>query len=252
MSGAKEIVYGRIPVLECLKARRRRPSRLFVQVTAHGIEEVLAAAKGVPVEHVDRLALDRMTHAGIHQGVVLETELAPVLDLEDLLEGDLAADAFVVILDSVEDPHNFGAIARSAAACGAAGLIFAKDRSAPLSPTAVKAAAGAMDWLNLIRVTNLARAIETLKKAGFWVAALDADADKTIWDADLSGRIALVVGNEGEGIRRLVREKCDFAVSIPLVGEITSLNASVSAGIALAECRRRRWLKEKEKGHGRE
>jgi 23S rRNA (guanosine2251-2'-O)-methyltransferase len=245
VSDEKEIVYGRIPVLECLKARRRRPSRLFVLVTAHGIEEVLAAAKGVPVEHVDRLMLDRMTHSGIHQGVVLETELAPVLDLQDLLEGDLAADAFVVILDSVEDPHNFGAIARSAAACGAAGLIFAKDRSAPISPTAVKAAAGAMDWISLIRVTNLARSIETLKKAGFWVAALDADADRTIWDADLSGRIALVVGNEGEGIRRLVREKCDFAVSIPLVGEITSLNASVSAGIALAECRRRRWVGEK-------
>ena len=92
MSGAKEIVYGRIPVLECLKAGRRRPSRLFVQVTAHGIEEVLAAAKGVPVEHVDRFALDRMTQAGIHQGVVLETELAPVLDLEDLLEGDEAGE----------------------------------------------------------------------------------------------------------------------------------------------------------------
>ncbi len=248
MNDSKEMVYGRIPVLECLKARRRRPSRLYVLVTAHGIEEVLAAAKGVPVEHVDRLMLDRMTHSAIHQGVVLETELAPVLDLQDLLEGDLAEDAFVVLLDSVEDPHNFGAIARSAAACGASGLIFAKDRSAPLSPTAVKAAAGAMDWINLIRVTNLARSIETLKKAGFWVAALDADAGKTLWDADLSGRIALVVGNEGEGIRRLVREKCDFAVSIPLVGAITSLNASVSAGIALAECRRRRWIKEKTRG----
>ena len=237
------MVYGRIPVLECLKARRRRPSRLFVLLSAKGMDEVLAAAKGVPVEHVDRQTLDRMARDGNHQGVVLETGPAPVLDLEDLLEGDLSADAFVVILDSVEDPHNFGAIARSAAACGAAGLIFAKDRSAPLSPTAMKSAAGAMDWLNLVRVTNLARAIEALQKAGFWVAALDADADRTIWDADLSGRIALVVGNEGEGIRRLVREKCDFAVSIPLVGAITSLNASVSAGIALAECRRRRWMK---------
>jgi len=140
----------------------------------------------------------------------------------------------------VQDPHNLGAVVRSAAACGAAGVLFAKDRSAPLSPAAVKAAAGAMEYVDLVQATNLARALGVLKKAGFWVAGLEAEGAKVLWDADLGGRMALVVGSEGKGIRRLVREQCDLLVRIPLTGPITSLNASVSAGIALAECVRQR------------
>lgn len=239
---------GRIPVLECLRAGRRRPLRLHVLASARGLDDILAAAGGVPVVQADRAELDRLAEGGVHQGVVLHAGPLPLHDLDRWLDRFDARDAFVVLLDSIEDPRNFGAIVRSAAACGAAAVVFARDRAAPLSPAAFKTAAGAMEHVDLVQVTNLSRAVQTLQKSGFWVAALDADAEKSLWEADLTGRMALVVGNEGEGIRRLVRERCDYALSIPLTGAISSLNASVSAGIALAECRRQRWLKDRPAG----
>lgn len=240
MSGDPGIVFGRIPVLECLRARRRPPRRLYVLASARGIDDILGAAKGVPVEETDRAGLDRLAAGGNHQGVVLRAAPTEVFDLETWLERHPEPDAFAVLLDCVEDPQNFGAVIRSAAAFGAAGVLFGKDRAAPLSPAAVKAAAGGVEHVDLVQVTNLARAVEQMQKAGFWAAALDADGQKTLWEADLTGRTLVVVGNEGDGIRRLVRDRCDFVVSIPLSGAISSLNASVSAAIALAECRRRR------------
>ena len=170
----------------------------------------------------------------------MEAPPLPVLTLQDWLSKPLPADAMVVVLDGVEDPHNFGAIVRTAAACGVLAIIFGKDRAAPLSSAAVKAAAGAMEYIDLVQVTNISRALEALKKAEFWVAAFAEDAEKTLWEADLRGRIALVLGSEGQGIRRLVREHCDWRLRIPLPGPITTLNVSVSAAIALAECLRQR------------
>lgn len=241
MSGDPGIVFGRIPVLECLRARRRPPRRLYVLASAaRGLEEIIAAAAGVPVEETDRAGLDRLAAGGNHQGVVLHAEPTEVFDLVTWLERHPEPDAFAVMLDCVEDPQNFGAVIRSAAAFGAAGVLFGKDRAAPLSPAAVKAAAGGVEHVDLVQVTNLARAVEQMQKAGFWAAALDAGGQKTLWDADLTGRTLVVVGNEGDGIRRLVRDRCDFIVSIPMAGALSSLNASVSAAIALAECRRRR------------
>jgi len=146
----------------------------------------------------------------------------------------------VVALDGVEDPHNFGAIVRSAAACGACAVLFGKDRAAPISAVSVKSAAGGMEYVDLVQATNLVRSLDALKKAGCWIAALDAEAPQDLWDADLTGRIVLVIGSEGKGIRRLVNEHCDLHLRIPLRGPITSLNASVSAAIALAECLRQR------------
>lgn len=240
MSEKNEIIYGRIPVLECLRARRRPARRLFLLRDAQGAEPILDAARGIPIERCGRNDLDRLTSDGTHQGVALEAAPLPLWGLPDLLARTVPSDAILLVLDGVEDPHNFGAMVRTAAACGALAVLFAKDRAAPVSPAMLKSAAGAAEHLPLVRVTNLVRAIEELKAAGFWFAALEADAPKAVWDADLTGRIGLVIGSEGKGVRRLVRERCDLHLRIPISGPISSLNASVSAGIALAECLRQR------------
>ena len=236
-----ERVIGRIPVLECLRAGKRPARRLFVLDGARGLEDILRAASGIQVDQCSRRELDAMVQGETHQGVILEAEALPLHDLDAWL-ARLGArpDAVAVLLDGIEDPHNFGAIVRSAAACGAAGVIFAKDRSAPLSSVAMKSAAGAMEHIDLVRVTNLVRSIQAMQSAGFWIAALDADGDQDLWDANLTGRIGMVIGSEGKGVRRLVSEKCDLRLRIPIAGPITSLNASVSAGIAFTECLRQR------------
>lgn len=234
-----ELITGRIPVLECLKARRRPARKLFVLGTGKGLDEIREAAKNLQIVEANRDLLDKISGEQVHQGVVLQAAPLPLIDLSVWIERS-PAEAFCAVLDEIEDPHNFGAIVRSAAALGAAGVIFGKDRAAPLSPAALKSAAGAMEHMPLIQVTNISRAVDELKKANFWCAALDADGEKDLWHADLKGRTAVVIGNEGEGLRRLVRESCDFAVRIPISGPITSLNASVSAALALAECARQR------------
>lgn len=236
----RDRVVGRIPVLECLRAGKRPARRLFLLRNANDVDEIRHAARGVPIEECDRNRLDQLSGGVVHQGVVLEADPLPLLNSGSWAKGAFPEQAVVVVLDGVEDPHNFGAIVRSAAACGACAVVFGKDRSAPLSAAAMKSAAGAMEYIDLVQATNLSRAIDDLKKAGFWVAGLDAEGEKTIWEADLKGRIALVVGGEGKGIRRLVSEHCDFHVRIPIAGPITSLNASVSAAIAIAECLRQR------------
>jgi 23S rRNA (guanosine2251-2'-O)-methyltransferase len=235
-----EWVVGRIPVLECLRARKRRPHRLYLLEGAKGLDAIREAAGGVPIEERPRRELDQMLPDTTHQGVALKADPLPIHHSDNWSSRDFAPDAVVVALDEIEDPHNFGAIVRSAAACGAVGVLFGKHRSAPISPASMKAAAGAMEYIDLVQATNLVRALEDMKEAGFWVAGLDADAPQLLWDANLSGRIVLVVGSEGKGIRRLVNETCDLRLRIPLQGPITSLNASVSAAIALAECLRQR------------
>lgn len=236
----KQRIAGRIPVLECLRAKKRPARRLFVLASATGLDEILDEAGGIPIEERSRKELDDLVDGAVHQGVVLEAGPIPLMAEKEWLARDLPDTAVAVVLDGVEDPHNFGAIVRSASALGASGVFFAKRHAAPLSVAAFKSAAGAMEYIDLVEVTNISRALGTLKEAGFWVAGFDADAPQTLWEADLGGKIALVIGGEGKGMRRLVRETCDFVVRIPLKGPITSLNASVSAAIALAECQRRR------------
>ncbi|MFO7973791.1 MAG: 23S rRNA (guanosine(2251)-2'-O)-methyltransferase RlmB [Candidatus Hydrogenedentota bacterium] len=239
-SAVKQRIAGRIPVLECLRAKKRPARRLFVLASAKGLDEIIEEAGGIPVEERSRKELDDLVEGAVHQGVVLEAEPLSRMNEKKWVTRDFPADAIAVVLDGIEDPHNFGAIVRSASALGALGVFFAKRHAAPLSIATFKSAAGAMEYIDLVEVTNIARALNTLKDAGFWVAGLDADAPQTLWEADLSGKTALVIGSEGKGMRRLVRESCDFVVRIPLIGPITSLNASVSAAIALAECRRQR------------
>ena len=233
-------VVGRIPVLECLRAKKRVAHRLFLLESAKGVQAIRDAAARIPIEECTRRDLDVLAEGVVHQGVVLEADPLPVVPLADWVNGVLPSDAVVAILDGIEDPHNFGAIVRSAAACGASAVVFAKDRAAPISPVSVKSAAGAMEHVELVRAGNLALGLDALKAAGFWITGLEADAPQLIWDVDLTGRVGLVIGGEGKGVRRLVRERCDFLVRIPLSGAITSLNASVSAGIVLAECLRQR------------
>lgn len=237
-----EWVAGRIPVLECLRAGRRIPRKLYLLEGAKGLEAIREAAKGVPTEDAPRRELDRLMPDTPHQGALLKAEPLPVELLEDFLRQDLPQDAVIVLLDEIEDPHNFGAIVRSASALGASAAAFGQRRSAPLSPAALKSAAGAMEHLPLLRARNLARGLEALKEAGFWIASLDQDAPQLLWEADLRGRVGLVIGNEGRGVRRLVAERSDFHLRIPLQGPITSLNASVSAAIALTECARQRGM----------
>jgi 23S rRNA (guanosine2251-2'-O)-methyltransferase len=233
-------IAGRLPVLECLRAKRRTARRLFLLSGGKGLEPIRSAAKGIPIEECARDQLNRLSQGVQHQGVVLEADPLPVFTLDDWLRGAQPDNGLVVILDGVEDPHNFGAIARSAAACGAHAVVFGKDRSAPLSPAALKSAAGAMEHIDLVQATNIARGMKALKAAGYWIAGLDADGDRLLWHADFAGPTVLVVGSEGKGMRHIVRKACDYVVRIPISGPITSLNASVSAGIVLAECLRQR------------
>jgi len=233
-------VIGRIPVLECLRAKKRPARRLFLLRGGKGLESIRRAANQIPVEDCSRSDFDDLPKGANHQGVVLEDAPIPRVTLDEWLTWPISSDAVVVVLDGVEDPHNFGAIVRSAAACGANGIVFGKDRSAPLSAVTMKSAAGAVEYIDLIEVTNLVRAVDALKQAGFWIARLDAQADQDLWDADLQGRVGLVIGSEGKGVRRLVAKHCDLPLRIPLTAPITSLNASVSAAVTLAECLRQR------------
>ena len=227
-------------MLEAFRAGKRSPHKLFVLRGAKGLDAIRHAAAGIPIEECARRDLDALVRGAVHQGVVLEAGPLPIRKLKTWLAEPLPPDALAVVLDCVEDPHNFGAIARSASACGACAVVFGKSRAAPISTASLKSAAGAMEHIALVEAVNLARAIDAMKDAGFWTAALEAEAPQDIWDADLTGRMALVIGSEGKGIRRLVSEHCDLHLRIPLQGPITSLNASVSAGIALAECLRQR------------
>ncbi len=240
MKRLQHCVIGRIPVLETLRAGKRPVRRLYLLRGAKDLDALRAAAGSLPIEECTREELDGLAGETAHQGAVLDAAPLMIWALADWLRNPPPADAIVVVLDGIEDPHNFGAIVRTAAACGAAAVVFGKDRAAPLSAVASKAAAGGMEHVALIQVTNITRALEGLKEAGFWTAALAEDAEQVLWQADLKGRIALVLGNEGYGIRRLVREHCDFLLRIPLPGVISTLNVSVSAAVALAECIRQR------------
>ena len=227
-------------MLECLRAKRRKAHRIHVFRDARGLEAIWDAAHGLPIHECGRRDLDALVPNGVHQGVVLEADPLPLHKVDAWLTSQPPADSIVVALDGVEDPHNFGAIVRSASAFSARAVLFAKDRAAPISPVSLKSATGAMEHIDLLQATNLTRSLDAFKKAGFWVAELDADAPQLLWEADLSGRVVLVIGSEGKGVRPLVRRSCDFHLRIPLEGAITSLNASVSAAVALAECARQR------------
>jgi 23S rRNA (guanosine2251-2'-O)-methyltransferase len=238
-------VYGLRPVLEALSAHPGDVEHLYVAEDDRSrLTEVLSRARRaeVRVEKVPRDRLQRLAEGGVHQGVVALLREWDYAELADLLEVARARGQppLLVVLDGIQDPHNLGAIVRSAHALGAHGVVIGKDRSAQVTGAVVKASAGATEHTRIARVVNLSRALEELKEAGLWAAAADPSSDQPAWEARLDGPLALVVGAEGKGVRENVLKHCDLKVRIPMAGALGSLNASVSAGVLLYEIARQR------------
>ncbi|VFQ42585.1 23S rRNA (guanosine(2251)-2'-O)-methyltransferase RlmB [Desulfoluna butyratoxydans] len=241
-----DLLYGINPVMEALKAGRRQVRRLILASGRRDRRvdalESLARDAGVPVERVDAETLEGLCGTRQHQGAALDAGALPGMAPEDLVriaekKGEVP---FLVLLDSIEDPRNLGAIVRTAHCAGAHGVVVPKDRSAQLTALVSKASAGALEHMPVAVVTNLAKAMEELKADGLWFAGLDADGDSTLFGGDFSAPLGIVVGSEGKGLRPLVRKGCDFIVSIPLKGEVDSLNASVAASLVMYEVVRQR------------
>jgi 23S rRNA (guanosine2251-2'-O)-methyltransferase len=231
----QEVIYGIRPVVEALKSERRKVFEIFDAV---GDEEVAkaAGARGVKPKRVSRQRVDELARGGVHQGVVARVEPYPYSGLGEMLA---APEPLILVLDGVTDPRNLGAVLRDADAAGASGVVVPKDRAAGVTAAAVKASAGASEHVRVARETNLRQAIERMKAAGLWVYAAEAGGTPYT-QLDLAGPVGLVFGSEGRGVRRLVREACDGELSIPMLGNVASLNISVAAGVLLYEVRRQR------------
>lgn len=236
------LIYGINAVLEALRAGRVREIRVAARRDDRMRELLdLAGGNGVRVRHVPREALDGDADGGSHQGVVADVTPLPPATLEDLARRDDSSDPpLIVVLDGIEDPQNVGAILRTVDAAGATGVVRQTRRAAPLTGAAAKASAGAVHHVSVADVVNIARAVEELKEAGVWTAGLDADAKTPYYELDLTVPTALVVGAEGHGLRRLVRERCDLVASIPMAGHVGSLNVSAATAIVLFEAVRQR------------
>ena len=232
------IILGRNPVIESLKAGKLIDS-IYVNREAGGSISLicrLAKEKGIVIKQVNEQKLNKMANGESHQGVIAMTACAEYVDIQDIL--DIAKEKneppFIIICDEIEDPHNLGAIIRTAEASGAHGVIIPKRRSASLNHTVYKTSAGAAAWVPVARVSNLSRAVDTLKENGVWIYGTDSNGEdyNTV---SFDGAVGLVIGSEGFGMSRLLKEKCDFLLRLPMVGKITSLNASVAGGIFMYE-----------------
>ena len=231
-------IYGVLPVLEALRAGARRIDRILVAEGSRDsrLREVFEAARQarVPIRHEPRVSLDRITHNANHQGVIAITSAAVFADAEDLLN-KISSETLFILLDGVEDPHNLGAIIRTAECGGASAVIIPERRAVHLTETVAKSSAGAIEHLPVARVTNLASFISELKKRNVWVVGVESSGTIAYNKFDFRGATALVFGGEGGGLHRLVRERCDAIVSIPMHGKVSSLNVSVAVGIVLFE-----------------
>ena len=237
-------IIGRNPVLEAIKAGRSIDKILIKKGKYEGsIVPVVKKAKesGIIIQEVDKVKLDALAEGGNHQGIVAYVSQYDYVSVDDILASasDKGEAPFIIICDKITDPHNLGAIIRTANCVGAHGVIVPKRNSAGLNSVVAKTSAGAVEYTRVAKVTNIAETIEKLKKQGMWIAAADMDGQE-MYKTDLKGSLGIVVGSEGEGVSRLVREKCDFIVSIPMYGQINSLNASVAAGVLMYEALRQR------------
>lgn len=236
-------IEGRNPVTEAIKSGRTI-DKIFVQAGERNgsIRKIIAMARErrIVVTEVDRGKLDKLSETKSHQGVIAFAAAKEYSTVEDILRTaeEKGEKPFVIIADDLNDPHNLGSIIRTANAAGAHGVIIPKRNSVGLSAVVDKTSAGALEFTKVARVSNLASAIETLKKANVWIVCADMDGDRTIYTHDFSGGIGIVVGSEGKGVSRLVKEKCDFIVRIPMFGQINSLNASVAAALMIYEVAR--------------
>jgi len=234
------LIYGINPVLEALRAGRVKSLRVSER-GAGRMRDVVDAAEqaGIAVRRVPPQELDKASRGGVHQGVVAEVADREAFDVADLVRGTTTP-PLIVVLDGVEDPHNVGAIVRTVDAAGAHGVIRQSRRAAALDGAAAKASAGAVSHVKIAEVVNIARALEELKDAGVWTVGLAGDAPATYDKIDLTVPTAIVVGAEGSGLRRLVRDRCDFLAAIPMAGHVQSLNVSVATGVVLFEALRQR------------
>ena len=235
------IVYGLNPVLEALRAGRVRKLRVGPR-SDRRVEEVLALARksGVPIERADAAALDRAARGGVHQGLTAEVEAPRDYAIDELVAAAAPSAPLLVVLDSVEDPHNVGAILRTVDAAGGHGVVRQARHAAAMDGIVAKASAGAVSTVRVATVVNIARALEELKEAGVWTIGLAGEASDHYDEIDLTVPTAIVLGAEGSGLRRLVKERCDRLASIPMLGQVESLNVSVAAGVMLFEAVRQR------------
>ena len=238
------IIEGRNAVLEAFRAGKTIDKLFVLDGCQDGpVKSILREAKKTDtiINFVDKERLDRLANSGHHQGVVAQAAAYEYAEVEDILNAakEKGEAPFIFILDEIEDPHNLGAIIRTANLCGAHGVIIPKRRAVGLTATVAKTSAGAVNYTPVAKVTNIAKTIEELKKEGMWFVCADMDG-QTMYDLNLTGPIGLVIGIEGAGVSRLVKEKCDFTASIPMKGDIDSLNASVAAGVLAYEIVRQR------------
>jgi 23S rRNA (guanosine2251-2'-O)-methyltransferase len=241
-----EILYGFHPVREALRANRRAIHALLIRKERQddrlkSLRE-MAAERRIPVQVVDERRLTEMAERGVHQGICAQVGPMPYNDLADVVEtaNCLTGSSFVLLLDSLQDPRNLGAVLRSAYCAGVDGVVIPRDRSASPSPLVSKASAGAMEHLPIARVPNIVNALRHLKKKGLWVVGLEGGAERSLFDCDLTLPLGLIVGGEEKGLRPLVKQHCDFLVAIPHARVFNSLNASVAAGLAMFETYRQR------------
>ncbi|HIQ99067.1 MAG TPA: 23S rRNA (guanosine(2251)-2'-O)-methyltransferase RlmB [Candidatus Scybalocola faecavium] len=237
-------IEGRNPVIEAFRSGKTVDKLFVLDGCQDGpIHTILREAKkrDTMVHFVSKERLDQMSQTKHHQGVIAVCAAYAYAQVEDILKlaREKGEDPFIILLDGIEDPHNLGAILRTANLAGAHGIIIPKNRAVGLTPTVAKVSAGAINYTPVARVTNMAAAIESLKKEGLWFACADMDGE-LMYRQNLKGPIGLVIGNEGSGVSRLVKEKCDFTISVPMKGDIDSLNASVAAGVLAYEIVRQR------------
>lgn len=238
-------IYGRNPVIEALE-NNHPINKIYIQErlnhTAIGKIRNLAKDRGVQYQFASKRILDQMCESENHQGVIASAAAHEYVTLEEVLDIAKERDEspFIVICEGITDPHNLGSIIRTANAAGAHGIIIPKNRSVALNSTVAKVSAGAIEYTKVAKVTNISQTIEKLKKLGLWIVGTDLSGTQTHYECDLKGPLGVVIGSEGEGMSRLVRESCDFLVKIPMLGEIESLNASVATGVLLYEAVRQR------------
>lgn len=237
-------IIGRNPVAEAIKSGREIDKIMVKKGEIEGsLRPIIKKARdmGIPVIEADKNKLDQLAEGGNHQGVIAYAAAHDYASVEDIFKKaeEKGEPPFIVILDKITDPHNFGSIIRTANCAGVHGIIIPKRGSVGLNEVVAKTSAGAIEYVPVAKVTNIAQTIDALKERGVWVAGAEAGGD-TMYKTDLSGSMALVIGSEGEGISRLVKEKCDFLVEIPMFGDVNSLNASVAAAVLMYEVVRRR------------
>jgi 23S rRNA (guanosine2251-2'-O)-methyltransferase len=241
----EDFIGGKHSVLEALRSGRTI-NKIWIaeNVQKQFASPIVAEAKnnGIIVQFTDKRKLDQMAEGLQHQGVIAQVAAYEYVEVEDILAKakERGEEPFILILDEIEDPHNLGSILRTADCTGAHGVIIPKRRSVGLTATVSKTSAGAVEYVPVARVTNIAQTIDQLKEEGVWVAGTDVSAAQDVYKANFKMPIALVIGNEGKGVGRLIKEKCDFLVKLPMAGRINSLNASVAAGVLMYEVVRQR------------